>query len=140
MRTTRTVMVEKEITTYKCDFCEYQIENNTGCCGQRSIMECGICGKDACRQHRESFYEHDQDYPDITVCNACLPNFRIAWEEAKILAGRYEDIGDVSKRIFKEMQEIGLQQWLTDHGYDEEDINEYSNKSKTQINIRELYE
>lgn len=119
MRTTRTVMVEKEITTYKCDFCEYQIENNTGCCGQRSIMECGICGKDACRQHRKSFYEYDQDYPDITVCADCLPIFKYVWEYARLNAGRNDDISEFCRKTLKEIEQIGFEQWKIDNDISE---------------------
>lgn len=111
MRTTRTVVVEKEITTYKCDFCEYQTENNNGCCGQRSIMICGICGKDACSVHRKSFYEYDQDYPDITVCADCLPIFEHVWNYAIREAGRGDDISEFCKQTMKEIEQIGFEQW-----------------------------
>ncbi len=82
MRKTETITVEKEITIYKCDFCDYTTVNNRGCCGVNPIMKCELCSKDICRKHRNSYFEFDGDYPTITVCNDCNILFSKAWNWA----------------------------------------------------------
>lgn len=103
MRTTRTEMVPKEITTYTCDICDWSTENNSGCCGSSPIMQCELCEKDCCRDHRESFFEDpwSQDYPNITVCSDCHPKAKLAWEAAVMYAGRYEIIENVVREHYE---------------------------------------
>ena len=94
MRTTRKELVEKEITTYACDFCDFTTENNRGCCGVAPIMYCNICGKDCCHEHREFYTEdHWSDYPDgLYACPECQPRAysNFMWLEEN--AARGDDI------------------------------------------------
>lgn len=112
----RTEMIEKEIMTWSCDFCDQSTEINSGCCGTRQIMSCAICKKDCCREHRESFYEMDQDYPDITVCANCQPKFTIAWDKTDEWAKRYDNYADVAVKIFNNPEDYPT--------WDEENTNE----------------
>lgn len=119
MKTTRTEMVPKEITTWTCDICDWSTENNKGCCGHSPIMTCDLCRKHCCDDHRKSFYEDwDGDYPDATVCSECLPKAELAWEAAKMYAGRYEIIERVMKEHFEKYTIKQLRQLVGD---DDED-------------------
>lgn len=102
MKTTRKVMVEKEITTWKCDLCDYTTENNRGCCGSSPIMTCWICNRDCCSDCRFFFTEDwDEDYPrGFRACSDCKEEADKAWEMALDVAGRHEDIRDVTERMF----------------------------------------
>ncbi|KKL78969.1 hypothetical protein LCGC14_2019520 [marine sediment metagenome] len=103
MRTTRIEMVEKEITTWKCDFCDKESEGNSGCCGVRPIMICKICNKDCCREHRHWYSEDDWgDYPyGFYACPNCEPNTTLAWDWAMEYAGRHDDIIEVTMERLK---------------------------------------
>ena len=94
MKTKRIEMIEKEITTWKCDFCDKESEGNQGCCGTRPIMECKICDKDICYDHRHFYTEDDwSDYPHgFYACTSCKPEADKAWEYAEAFASRHEDI------------------------------------------------
>lgn len=105
MRTTEKVLIEKEITTYKCDFCVFETKNNGGCCGRAPILRCSFCEKDMCYKHRTEFDEDGGDYYDFCVCPECLPDVQQAWDHAKEYAGRYDDICDVTRSAFKEIRE-----------------------------------
>ena len=66
MRTTETKQrtITEKITTFKCDFCDYSVTHNKGCCGVAPIMTCDICNKDICHEHRDFITEDDyMDYP-----------------------------------------------------------------------------
>lgn len=104
MKTTRKVMVEKEITTWKCDLCNFTTENNRGCCGVAPIMTCRYCKKHVCREHRHFMTEdYSSDYPiGDYVCDDCYPDAKLAWNEAEITAGRYESILEVWDRIYND--------------------------------------
>lgn len=94
MRTTKTIMVEKKITTCKCDFCESTTQNNSGCCGVAPIMYCTICEKDMCHRHRK-FYTEDEweDYPyGFYACPDCQPTAGMNWMWLQENAGRLDDI------------------------------------------------
>ena len=105
MRTTKTITVEKGVTTYKCDFCDYSTENNRGCCGTAPIMTCEFCEKDICRKHRDFFTEdHWSDYPyGFWACPDCQPKAEEAWDWAQEHAGRHDDIVDVTTARFREI-------------------------------------
>lgn len=106
MRTTKTVLVEKQVTTYKCDLCDYSIENNSGCCGSAPIMQCSLCRQDCCRDCRTAMWEHDwNDYPDMMICNGCQPKGQQAWDIAQQIAGRYEDLTEITKKVFENFDE-----------------------------------
>lgn len=87
MRTTRveTKVVEEEITTYTCDFCDYSTERNQGCCGVQPIMSCSICEQDVCPDHRHWFSDdHWSDYPDgFYACPDCQPLAQELWDNAE---------------------------------------------------------
>lgn len=104
MRKKEIVLVEKEVTTYGCDFCNFATTENRGCCGSAPIMECWVCKKDCCREHRYAFYENDGDYCDWRVCNDCFPLANIAWEIALAYAKRYEDIREAAEKHLTEIQ------------------------------------
>lgn len=101
MITKRIELVEVEITTWKCDFCEISTEHNTGCCGSTPIMTCNICRKHMCHKHRH-YYQEDgaSDYFDVIVCPVCNPKFKEAWEWAQDNAGRHDSIYEVSMNRF----------------------------------------
>ncbi len=64
--------IEVEETTYSCDFCDYTTERNIGCCGVRLIMECDICKRDACEDHRVLHYDDfGSDYLTRKHCEHC---------------------------------------------------------------------
>jgi len=107
MRTTKIVQVEKEITTYKCDLCNFSTTNNSGCCSFQPIMVCNFCKRDACNsKHFHVFYENPgSDYYDLGVCSECYPDAREAWDLADERAGRHDMLRDVAERIFKEIRE-----------------------------------
>jgi len=119
MRNTRTVMVEKEITTYKCDLCNYSIEHNKGCCGFAPIMVCNVCKKDCCTDCRKSYFEDwGSDYHDWLVCSECEPLASLAWEIAQQTAGRYESMSNVAET---RLEEIKKGEWA-------EELEEYKNR------------
>lgn len=109
MRTTeiKTRVVKEKITTFKCDFCDFSTKSNKGCCGVRPIMECSICNKDICYEHRDFLTEdHWSDYPSgLYICPDCEPIAKQAWGWAQEYAGRYDDICDVTRERIKEMQD-----------------------------------
>lgn len=88
-----------KVTMWKCDLCDFQIEDNRGCCGTAPIMQCRMCGKHACREHRAFFTEEQwADYPHgFYACSECEEEAREAWDNAVEEAGRHEDILDVVK-------------------------------------------
>lgn len=89
-----------EVEFWKCDFCDTKSnEGNRGCCGVRPIETCRICGKHACRLHREYFTEEPwADYPyGFYACEDCREEAQSAWDDAVEEAGRHEDILDVVK-------------------------------------------
>lgn len=90
------VTVNKKITTYKCDFCDFSTKNNQGCCGVLPIEVCDICEKDICRDHREFFTEdYISDYPSgFYACPNCEPTVREIWEDEIVYAPRYESVID----------------------------------------------
>lgn len=93
MRTKRTIVIEKEIITYICDFCTYSTEDNRGCCGFAPIMRCSLCNKDTCSKHRHVYSEDpSSDYYDAIVCDDCNVLFKEAWEWAEKHAERYDNI------------------------------------------------
>lgn len=65
-----------EVKIYGCDFCNFEIEKNSGCCGTAPIMECEFCGKLVCNKHRELSYVSNGDYPDFISCLGCLPKLK----------------------------------------------------------------
>ncbi len=111
MRTTQTIMVEKVITTSKCDFCNFSTTYNSGCCGYRPIMECDFCKKDICSSHRGELAEDDWSdyYPKLLYCNSCAVKAHEAWDKAQEIAGRHDDIFDLTMKIYrKEQDNIGF--------------------------------
>ena len=104
MRTTRKEMVEIIMTTYKCDFCDFSIDTNKGCCGSAPIMKCNVCEKDMCHDHRHYYEEGGGDYPDLVVCSECNKVVEPAWEWAEDNAGRYDDISEVTLNRVKVLQ------------------------------------
>ncbi len=106
MRTTKTIMEEKEITTYSCDICGKSTERNSGCCGHAPIMSCYFCGQDCCKDHRKSYWENEwEDHSDMTICSECMPKGDEAWNLALETAGRYEDMAEKAKEIFEKFEE-----------------------------------
>ena len=107
MKTTRIEMIEKEITTWKCDFCDKESEGNQGCCGVRPIMSCTICKSDICYSHRAWYTEDDcSDYPHgFYACPTCEPNATLAWKWAEEYAGRHDDIVEVTMKRYKEIKD-----------------------------------
>lgn len=105
MRTTRTVTYEKEVTTYKCDFCDFKTESNSGCCGYRPIMECDFCNRDICGKHRHELAEDTSGdyYQKLLFCDGCSEIAHQAWDKAVETAGRYDDIFELARNYFKEM-------------------------------------
>jgi hypothetical protein len=105
VRKSRKIMVEKEITTYKCDYCDYSTTNNRGCCGSAPIMACSFCDKDICREHRDFFTEDwSSDYPSgLYACPDCQQKASEAWYWAIENAGRYDDIEKIALERFKEI-------------------------------------
>lgn len=94
MRTTKTILVEKEVTTHKCDFCDFTTNDNHGCCGWNPLMICSICDKDICRKHRELYSEDPMDdYPHgVMACPDCNPAVKQNWDWLYYNAGRHDDI------------------------------------------------
>lgn len=101
MRTTKKVLVEKEVTTWKCDFCDFETEHNHGCCGTRTIHDCSFCGKDCCKDHRKLYWENPwgDDYPDFCACQDCIEKADKCEYIAHQVAGRYDGWWDVVKRF-----------------------------------------
>ena len=97
MKTVEKKMVEVEVTTWKCDLCDFTTQSNKGCCGTAPIMSCWVCGKDVCRNHRHFFSENPwEDYPrGFYACDECHGEAQAAWDDAVEVAGRYDDILDV---------------------------------------------
>ncbi len=104
MRTKRIEMVEKEITTWKCDFCDFSTEKNTGCCGVSPINMCHYCKKDICREHCNWYSEDDWgDRPaGFYACGECNPRAKMAWELADQFAGRHDSIFEVTDKYFND--------------------------------------
>lgn len=104
MRIKTTIMVEKRITTWSCDHddCDFSTTRNAGYSGQCPIMPCTFCDKDCCGDHRLGFWENGWDsyYHDLMLCMECSPRGELAWEHAKEIAGRYDDLGAITKEIF----------------------------------------
>lgn len=106
MITTRTELVEKEITTYACDFCDYSIEHNKGYCGVAPIQECHFCGKHLCRECRTEEWENDDSYSaEMRACPDCKERALEAWEIARDFAGRHDRMYDVVQNVFKNLEE-----------------------------------
>ena len=77
-------------------------------------MSCYFCGKDACRDHRESYWENTwEDYPDFTACHECKPKVDMCHHVAEQVAGRYDGWTDVVKKIFDNFDEY--QDFLDDY-------------------------
>jgi len=131
MRTTETVMVEKEITTYGCDLCDYSIKHNNGCCGSAPIMMCDVCKKDCCTDCRTSYFENDwEDYHDWLVCAECNQLASLAWEIARETAGRHDQIEEVAKT---RLDELKNGEWV-------DELEEYNNRTpKEQKAPTELF-
>ena len=94
MKTTKKILVEKEITTWKCDFCDFTSEGNRGCCGWHPLMTCDVCDKDVCSEHY-NFYSEEPwaDYPSgVIACPDCNPAVKQNWEWLTVYAGRHDDI------------------------------------------------
>lgn len=106
MRTSRTEMVEKIVTTYRCDFCSFSTEHNSGCCGYSAIMSCSICEKDMCHKHRHVYEEEpwSDSYPDFVVCPDCNPDLSVAWNWALCNARRHDSIVEVTKEAFERIK------------------------------------
>ena len=105
MRTTEKIMVEKNVTTYKCDFCDRHTKDNSGCCGSRPIMQCSLCKKDMCSSHREWYQEDSSsDYYDAIICPDCNPAFKLAWEHAKEIAMWDDSLSYIATNLYNEMQ------------------------------------
>ena len=108
MITEKEVTYTKLVKTYHCDFCNYHIQNNKGCCGVSPIMECGCCTKHVCGSHRNHYQEDgSSDYDDIVVCDSCNTQFGIAWAWAMENAGRHDDIVEVALKYMNEELENG---------------------------------
>ena len=117
MKTTKIVLVEKEVTTWKCDFCETSTDHNSGCCGQRQIMTCMYCEKDGCHKHRTVFYEqYDDDYPLTIACQDCAPKITKAIEYAKQQAGYGAYLSDEINKVLANFDEYEM---LYEHDFDE---------------------
>jgi len=128
--TKRKVMVEKEVTTWKCDFCDTQTDHNSGCCGTSRIMRCSFCGKDACRDHRKVYWENDwEDYPDFCACQDCMPRVDQCEYIARQVAGRYDIWREVVQKVYDNFEEYEF--WLED--YEEP-------KPHEPVDIADLYE
>ena len=92
MRTKEIRTIKKEVTIYKCDFCDYTTEKNTTyVSGYEPIAACSFCDKDICNSHRK-YYEHfykNVDYDDyddaiaLIVCPDCKPVIDEAWDWAE---------------------------------------------------------
>ena len=102
MKTTKKVIIEKEIDVYKCDFCDYETEHPEGW----SITQCDICKRHCCRHHREIYTEDPySDKVDIITCLDCKPLMDMAWEWAQDNAGRYDDISEIAIQRFHEIKD-----------------------------------
>ncbi len=98
------IQYTKIIKVWYCDFCDFHIQNNRGCCGVSPIMECVICGKHVCNDHRNHYNEDDfNDYDDAIVCDKCNLGFEPAWDWALDHTGRFDNIYDVA---IKRMNEV----------------------------------
>lgn len=105
MRTLRIEMVEKQITTYRCDLCNFTTEHNSGCCGYSTIMICYMCKKDMCHNCRHVYEENSwSDRPDMVVCSECNPDVSKAWDWALDNAGRYDSIVEVTEEAFERIR------------------------------------
>lgn len=103
MKDTKTIMVEKVITTSTCDFCNFKTEDNSGCCGYRPIMQCDFCKKDMCSKHRRELAEDDYAdyYQKLLYCDECAVKAFEAWDKAQLIAGRHDDIFELTMKIYK---------------------------------------
>lgn len=108
MKWTTTKMIKEVKHHFKCDFCEIETDDNRGCCGCRTIEGCWICGKHACRLHRNFFTEEEwEDRPrGFYCCQDCEEEAKAAWSEATVSAGRYEDILDVVKGCINDIRYV----------------------------------
>lgn len=122
MRTTKTVVVEKEVTTYKCDHCDYSTTKITGMCGLGNMNVCDFCKSDCCRDHHNVIYEDSSDYYTLGVCKRCWPLTEKIWdllersewdvndnEDLTIKEKTYELFKDFSKLTLK-LEEIKYRQ------------------------------
>lgn len=111
MRTTRTELVEKQITSYSCDICNWKTENNRGCCGSAPIMTCHFCKKDCCRDCRTTYWENEwsDDRPTLLVCNQCKPKADLIWEIVLDTAGRYDYLLGVIDSVYENFDEYKAQ-------------------------------
>lgn len=71
----------------KCDFCNTEVEDQKSMTGISPIMECVVCGKDCCRDHRTMYNTGcDQTYCGAvyegldSVCCDCDEEFKEAYE------------------------------------------------------------
>lgn len=104
MRTTEKKLVEVTETTYRCDFCDYHTNDNTGG-ARRPIAECDFCKRDICMKHRHELVEDiGSDYYDFIVCCTCWPKISKVWEYSLHIAGRHESIRDVVERVLEEVE------------------------------------
>ncbi len=109
MRTKTTKTYEKEVTVYKCDFCDYETDHNRGCCGSSPVMQCYFCGKDGCSNHRKSYWENEwEDYPDFTACADCIPKVEKCEQIARMAAGRYDIWRDFVKKVYDEFDDYAF--------------------------------
>ena len=110
MRSKRTEMIPKEITTYKCDLCNFSTESNTGCCGSAPIQVCRYCKNDMCREHRHWYSEDDWgDRPyGFYACDTCNNKVSMAWDLALQFAGRHDDMHEITDEYFnnEKLEEI----------------------------------
>jgi hypothetical protein len=114
MITKEKVMVEQEVTTWTCDFCDTKTTRNSGCCGVQQIMRCNFCGKDACKDHRKLYWEKEwHDYPDLCACQDCIPKVDMCEHVAEQMAGRYDNWREVVKRIYDNFDDY--KHWLDDY-------------------------
>ena len=71
MKTKVIKTIEKEEWGYTCDFCGFNTSNNKGCCGTAPIMECGVCGRDFCKDCGTVHFSAYSDYPEFKYCWSC---------------------------------------------------------------------
>ena len=105
-------MVEQTVKEWSCDMegCGLTVTRNSGCCGTATIMTCDFCGKHCCGKHRTVYYENEwtDDYPKFTACDECSPQADVAYEIAKIVAGRYDSFRDVALEIYNNMEDYEM--------------------------------
>jgi len=100
VRTKTTKTVQIEVTTYKCDFCDFAVDNQVSKFGTAPVIACHVCKRDACREHRATYSDDSgSDYPDAVVCVECRPVFDAAWQRADEVAGRHDSRLEVAMRL-----------------------------------------